>query len=787
MSNPIISVEHLSKRYLVGHQSARNQGYTALRDVLARNARNLLRTTRDMFTGRQIIQGDEVEEFWALQDVSFDVQPGEVVGIIGRNGAGKSTLLKILSRITESTSGRVTLHGRVASLLEVGTGFHPELTGRENVFLNGAILGMTRAEVRRKFDEIVAFAEVDRFLDTPVKRYSSGMYVRLAFAVAAHLDPEIFVVDEVLAVGDAAFQKKCLGKMGQVAEGGRTVLFVSHNLSAVKNMCTRGILLDHGRVKCSADIDTAINEYMRQARDCVKRQQWSLADAPGTRDVKLLSIQLATDPPVSVENLTINDPFRFEIRYLVTDPELKINLSVSVFNAEGACVFSSPSIVEKGWFDRPVPYGLCLSTCEVPGNLLNNGRYTVKLLFVHDTTRILHVFNGVLEFEVLDDFRNRGNWYGDWPGTVRPFLQWRTLALPAGAADNGPFSAAPSDRGAPSDSMVNGNHSVLDPSRVESPSEMTGSVDRPISESTSITQLSLKNKLLGRTIRMGNSLRKICRYNAARLGMLEGPSFLIVGAQKAGTTSLHQYLTANPCFFGAVEKELSFFDQDVNFNRGRAWYLSHFPIRARFRQPYQMFEATPEYLYYPQAPNRIREFNRDVRIIILLRDPVDRAFSAWNMMCYRGANGFRVSKEQFDVATEISLNEFHSQNPLPSFESCARNEIETIEKGCPPLEPGFIRRGLYADQVQRYFELFDREQILIMDFRSFKKSPGESLKKVTDFLQMPAFDWGNDFPVFLKGEYKERISDESRTLLSNFYRPHNQSLYSLLGEDFGWK
>jgi lipopolysaccharide transport system ATP-binding protein len=261
MSRPIITVEGLGKCYRVGHQSARRERYTALRDVVARNTVELLRKTRDLFSGRQIIQGDVVEDFWALKDVSFDVEPGEVVGIIGRNGAGKSTLLKVLSRITEPTTGRVTLRGRVASLLEVGTGFHPELTGRENIFLNGAILGMTRNEIRRKFDEIVDFAEVETFLDTPVKRYSSGMYVRLAFAVAAHLEPEILIVDEVLAVGDAEFQKKCLGKMGDVAKGGRTVLFVSHNLSAISSLCGTAILLQNGGISFKGTVSEAIQNY----------------------------------------------------------------------------------------------------------------------------------------------------------------------------------------------------------------------------------------------------------------------------------------------------------------------------------------------------------------------------------------------------------------------------------------------------------------------------------------------------------------------------------------------
>lgn len=253
MSSPVITVENLGKTYQLSHLG--RPRYSSLRDAVAERARRIFRREKGGDGGSR------TEEFWALKDVSFEVGQGEVVGIIGRNGAGKSTLLKILSRITEPTTGRVSLRGRVASLLEVGTGFHPELTGRDNIFLNGAILGMKKAEIVRRFDEIVAFAEVERFLDTPVKHYSSGMYVRLAFAVAAHLEPEILVVDEVLAVGDAEFQKKCLGKMQDVSRGGRTVLFVSHNMSAIESLSTAGLLLDGGRVRNSGPIDRVIGEY----------------------------------------------------------------------------------------------------------------------------------------------------------------------------------------------------------------------------------------------------------------------------------------------------------------------------------------------------------------------------------------------------------------------------------------------------------------------------------------------------------------------------------------------
>jgi lipopolysaccharide transport system ATP-binding protein len=275
MPEAVITVENLSKSYLVGHRSD-GQGrynYVALRDVIGRELRNFARKAGDVVRGRQVIQGDEIEEFWALKDVSFEVKKGEVLGIIGRNGAGKSTLLKILSQITEPTEGRIVLRGRVGSLLEVGTGFHPELTGRENIFLNGAILGMTQREIRKKFDEIIAFAEVEKFLDTPVKRYSSGMYVRLAFAVAAHLEPEILVIDEVLAVGDIEFQKKCLGKMSEVARGGRTVLFVSHNHAAIRNLCSHGLVLKAGRALPKEDVHSALDHYSAE-RQLALQSSW---------------------------------------------------------------------------------------------------------------------------------------------------------------------------------------------------------------------------------------------------------------------------------------------------------------------------------------------------------------------------------------------------------------------------------------------------------------------------------------------------------------------------------
>jgi lipopolysaccharide transport system ATP-binding protein len=328
MSDIAISVENLSKSYLLGH-NARREGYTALRDVIARHAHNLVRKTRDMVSGRQIVQGDEVEEFWALRDVSFEVKRGEVLGIIGRNGAGKSTLLKILSRITEPSEGRVKISGRVASLLEVGTGFHPELTGRENIFLNGAILGMNRKEIKRKFDEIVAFADVENFLDTPVKRYSSGMYVRLAFAIAGHLDSEILIIDEVLSVGDALFQRKCLDKMRSVTQEGRTVLFVSHDLMTVSSLCETGILLAGGRIAFSGPAESAIREYASGSES-----NYSLEFAPNPVRPSICGVHVEAEA-LAERNLIV------DISFESPRPLSFVNGAVLLRTVSGAVVWAS--------------------------------------------------------------------------------------------------------------------------------------------------------------------------------------------------------------------------------------------------------------------------------------------------------------------------------------------------------------------------------------------------------------------------------------------------------------
>ena len=434
MSDTIISVENLGKKYVLSHQGERG-GYTRFSEKLE----SWIKKPNAALAGggRREVEGNlpptsfhlpqpSHEEFWALKDVSFEVKRGEVVGIIGRNGAGKSTLLKILSRITEPTEGRVTLRGRVASLLEVGTGFHPELTGRENIFLNGAILGMTKAEIRKKFDEIVAFAEVERFLDTPVKRYSSGMYVRLAFAVAAHLEPEILVVDEVLAVGDAEFQKKCLGKMKDVATDGRTVLFVSHNMTAVRSLCSRAILLQKGKITGEGDADGCIRQYLQAGSASPTEKRWEdPSQAPGNGAVVFEAIR-AVSRRTDAEDPSLFDtatPVDIEVELRVVKPS-RFHVTLHFIAEQGVTAFTSGCTQAPGW--EPVPKtGKHKLTCQVPANLLNEGNYTVKLLLVEEGTRVTVFLDEVIGFEVKDLVaREVGSWHGREPGPVKPRLIW---------------------------------------------------------------------------------------------------------------------------------------------------------------------------------------------------------------------------------------------------------------------------------------------------------------------------------------------------------------------------
>lgn len=419
MDDYAISIRGLGKRYKIGAQLQRSK---TLRDAITNAAATPFRRLRHAGSS-----SGRVSTIWALRDVSFDVARGEVVGIIGRNGAGKSTLLKILSRITEPTTGEVVVRGRVGSLLEVGTGFHPELTGRENVYLNGAILGMTRAEIRRSFDDIVNFSEIGQFLDTPVKRYSSGMYVRLAFAVAAHLEPEILVVDEVLSVGDAAFQKKCLKKMGDASRGGRTVLFVSHNMTAVRALCTRAVVLEGGGLTFDGPPMQAVAHYLGSSGSKTASRTWDDPErAPGGAGVRCRELRVLNSQGKVSADIDIQEPFSIDVDFDVLEAGTKAGVTLVVFNDQGIMLFSSINNRDQDWHGRVLGRGKYSSTCRIPGDLLNGGEHTVSVLLWTDGYKILAREDEVVRIHVHDTGGVRGDYMGGMGGVMRPSLEWET-------------------------------------------------------------------------------------------------------------------------------------------------------------------------------------------------------------------------------------------------------------------------------------------------------------------------------------------------------------------------
>jgi lipopolysaccharide transport system ATP-binding protein len=402
---PVITAENLGKKYLIGHQSER-ESYTALRDVIARSAKQWVSKTRQLLRGEQLLEGDTREEFWALQDLNFEIEAGDRVGIIGRNGAGKSTLLKILSRITEPTTGRVVINGRVASLLEVGTGFHPELSGRENIYLNGAILGMSRAEIRRKFDEIVAFAGVEKFIDTPVKRYSSGMYVRLAFSVAAHLEPEILVVDEVLAVGDAEFQKKCLGKMEDVSKNeGRTVLFVSHNMPAIQSLCSSVIHLQSGAIAFQGGVSEGVANYLSDTYKGVNSTELPIAyvgDLPREKGIgKIIKEVWIENSEGKITNqLKMGESFTVKMKFEAESPIKKPLFGFIFENNVGVRVATYSSIFANGTVYEELKKGLVALRVISPN--LNVGKFLLSFVITKQPGIWIDFVEHALGFDTLN-------------------------------------------------------------------------------------------------------------------------------------------------------------------------------------------------------------------------------------------------------------------------------------------------------------------------------------------------------------------------------------------------
>jgi lipopolysaccharide transport system ATP-binding protein len=413
MSDTVIKVENLGKKYILGHQ--KQEGYTTLRDSIANSSKNLIKT----FTGKST-KDPTSEEFWALNDVSFEIKQGDRVGIIGRNGAGKSTLLKILSRITEPTKGSIRIKGRVASLLEVGTGFHPELTGRENVFLNGAILGMEKTEIQRKFDEIVAFAEVEKFLDTPVKRYSSGMYVRLAFAVAAHLEPEILIVDEVLAVGDAAFQKKCLGKMEDVSKEGRTILFVSHSMSTLTSLCQRAIWLMSGQVYQEGDAEHITSKYLTYGAE--NSGDVLIPDRLPSSRFRFKRLTLLNPQNQITSSFDLRKPIRIRLEYQIDQQVSNLEISLRVDNSSGIPIFSTN---RSSYLLPNFEAGNYVSELEIPAHFLSPSTYSITIAAHIPKIETLAVHDSLMSFDIEETGSNMAMYQGAAFGVVLVDFPWQ--------------------------------------------------------------------------------------------------------------------------------------------------------------------------------------------------------------------------------------------------------------------------------------------------------------------------------------------------------------------------
>jgi lipopolysaccharide transport system ATP-binding protein len=430
MSDVAVRVENLGKLYRIGQIV----GYKTLRESLTNAMALPFRRLKQAGDRRQetVASGHpssvpgHPDTIWALKNVSFEVKHGEAVAIIGSNGAGKSTLLKILSRITTPTEGYAEIHGRVGSLLEVGAGFNPELTGRENTYLNGAVLGMKRAEVKQKFDEIVEFSGVEKFLDTPVKRYSSGMYVRLAFAIAAHIEPEVLIVDEVLAVGDASFQKKCLGKMDDVAKSGRTILFVSHNMTAVKTLCPRAILLNQGVIELEGSTREVVQHYLGTDKVTSGQVSWPAHQRPGNRSFKLNSVTLKSLDGSQTSSVKISQGAFVEIDFEVLEEGAQAGFSLVLFDSEVNDLFGSLSNTERNYYGKPLRCGRYISTCQLPGDLLNAGTFSISIIGFGAHWSDQFRVDNTLSFSAIDDGILRGDYYGGYGGPLRPRLEWST-------------------------------------------------------------------------------------------------------------------------------------------------------------------------------------------------------------------------------------------------------------------------------------------------------------------------------------------------------------------------
>lgn len=685
-------------------------------------------------------------DFFALHDVNFEIKKGEAVGIIGKNGSGKSTLLKILTGVLTPTSGTVQVNGKVSALLELGAGFNPELSGIENVYFNGMLMGYTREEMDNRLDAILSFADIGDFVYQPVKSYSSGMFVRLAFSVATSVDPNILIIDEALSVGDMFFQAKCMTALDRFRSNGCNILFVSHNIQTIKALCQRAVHLRKGKIVGIGDAGAITDAYMRELREEGENTPSKFETSDTLYRHGNAGLFYDSNNDINFKRDPELDKLDSKMRY--GSGEVRFT-SVELLNVNGEHVVNAQ-------YDEPVKIRLCIE-CYQQSTISVN--YNIR-----DEYNINIIGSDILleESELIAVFPNE-----------KYIVEFKTkLPLTAGNYNLIISISTPL--------VLNKTAKFLD---VIQAAKVFSVLERP--EARLWSKVYIKNALnISKIVANVNANSTIQDNCMVKQGMIKNsPSFMIIGAQKAGTTALFSLLAKHPMILAPKSKEINFFQDDINYAKGVSWYHAQFPSADEFSHSQVTFEATPEYLYRIPAAQRIHDFNKLMKLIVLVRDPVERAYSSWNM--YRS---FKTSP-YFSHLTEYR-----------SFEQAIGQEFYAIASGqhepysgfkrqdnCTMPFPGYISRGIYYEQLLRYYEIFDPRQMLIVHSDDLSRNKIDTLRKITVFLGLDEFS-----PVTPRGRaanegtYSSEMNSNVRELLREFYRPYNERLYRLVGVDFGW-
>jgi homopolymeric O-antigen transport system ATP-binding protein len=687
------------------------------------------------------------QDFYALNDVSFEIKKGESIGIIGKNGSGKSTLLKIITGVLTPSYGTVQVNGKVAALLELGAGFNPELSGIENVYFNGMLMGYTREEMDALLDEILSFADIGDFVYQPVKSYSSGMFVRLAFAVAISVEPEILIIDEALSVGDMFFQAKCMTALDRFRSKGCTILFVSHNIQTIKSLCQRAVHLKNGKIVGIGDAGEITDAYMQEMRESeYNSNAFETTGTPYWHSKAALVTGSANDSDFKIDAEL--EKLNSTLRYGTGEARFK---SVELLNNNGEPILHAN-------YDDNIKIRLCLE-CYKHSKISVN--YNIRDEYNINT--------------IGSDFLIDGGGLIDVSPNDKYIVEFETK-LPLSAGNYNLITSITEPL------IVNKTAKFID---IIQGAKVFTVLERPVARLWS--KVYVKNTLNIRKVQNNrNSTFAIHEKSMTDGGLKKNsPSFLIIGAQKAGTTALFVMLAKHPKILAPKSKEINFFQDDRNFSKGYGWYHEHFPIEEDFSSDQITFEATPEYLYRIPAAQRIYDYNKSMKLIVLVRDPVERAYSAWNMYKnFKNKNSpYLVSLAEhrsFEQAISQELFEIRSGQHIPY------NGFER-QDNCNMPFPGYISRGIYCEQLIRYFKFFDSSQLLLIHHDDLRSNTLETLRKVTDFLELAEF--APETPkggAAHEGVYSSEINSNVRELLREFYRPYNDRLYSLVGVNYGW-